>query len=311
VSISGRGVEMNVRTRGHHGFRSNRPAAQTGPKERVAADYFDVPLLRYTGAKWQLADWLTEQFPPHYIYVEPFAGSGSVFFRKPVSPIEVLNDLDSEIVNFFRVLRERPNELIIQIDRTPFSFEEYEASYEIAIDPLERARRFYVRCWQAFGNSGVRKTGWRRQLNGKRGTTITDEWARLDGLYRGAAALKHAQIDQLEAVECIEKYDSPTTFFYCDPPYVLSSRSQGKNRKRYIHEMDDAGHRRLADALHQIKGMAMISGYDSPLYRELYADWRVTSKTTTTNGNSTATEFLWISPACDRAKLPLFAGVAV
>jgi DNA adenine methylase len=299
-----------VRSRGYRGYRSNRPVTpQTGPKERVPAQFFDVPLLRYTGAKWQLADWIVDTFPPHYTYVEPFCGSGSVFLRKPPSPVEVLNDIDSEIVNFFKVLRECPDELIIQIDRTPFSLEEYELSYEASDNPLEKARRFYVRCWQSFGSHGGRKTGWRRQFDTTRGTSITAEWSRLDGLFRGAGALKQAQIDHIDALECLDKYDGEKTLFYEDPPYVLSARSQGRGRKRYTHEQDDVFHTKLAEKNHSLKGMVILSGYDSPLYRELYADWRMIAKSTTTNGNSTATEYLWISPAVDRASAPLFQGV--
>lgn len=262
------------------------------------AKFFDVPTLRYTGAKWKLADWIISQFPPHQLYCEPFCGSAAIFFRKPISPIEVLNDAYGDLVNFFRVLRERPNELIHQIQLTPFSREEYELAYEPSDDPLERARRFYVLCWQSFGAYAGKKSGWRVQKNTHRGTKITREWKRLDGLRYGANRLLDAQIENKDAIEVIQYFDSPTTLFYVDPPYVKSVRSEG-SRSRYEHEMNDADHRRLADVLHQIQGMVVLSGYDSRLYQELFGDWRCFSKTTTTNGNSTATEYVWVSPKVD------------
>jgi len=202
-------------------------------------------------------------------------------------------------VNFFRVLRERTDEFINQIELTPFSVDEYLSAYEPADDPLEQARRFYVLSWQSFGAYAGRKTGWRRQRNKHRGTSITHEWKRLDGLRYAADRLRDAQIENKPALDVLTYYDSPSSLYYVDPPYVLSSRTEGK-RKRYINEMSDDDHRRLAEVLHSLKGMVILSGYNSPLYCELFADWRVLTKSTTTNGNSVATEYLWISPNADR-----------
>lgn len=262
------------------------------------AKFFDVPTLRYIGAKWKLADWIIGQFPPHELYCEPFCGSAAIFFRKPISPIEVLNDAYGDLVNFFRILRERPDDLIHQIQLTPFSREEYELAYEPADDSLERARRFYVLCWQSFGAYSGKKSGWRVQKNTGRGTRITREWKRIAGLRYGADRLLDAQIENKDAVDVIRYFDSPTTLFYVDPPYVKSARSEG-SRSRYEHEMNDADHRRLAEVLHQVDGMVVLSGYDSALYQELFGDWRCFSKTTTTNGNSTAIEYVWVSPKVD------------
>lgn len=261
--------------------------------------YFGVPLLRYTGAKWKLADWVIAQFPPHDLYCEPYCGSAALFFRKPVSSIEVLNDVYSTLINFFRVLRERPDDLINLIELTPFSREEYLLAYEPTDDPLEAARRFYVLSWQSFGAFAGRKSGWRFQRNTHRGTGITREWKRLDGLKFAVERLRDAQLENRPALEVIADYDNPTSLFYVDPPYVLFARTEG-SRKRYMHEMTDDDHRQLAVVLHDVKGMVVLSGYDSSLYRELYPDWRMLTKTTTTNGNSTAEECLWISPHADQ-----------
>lgn len=232
--------------------------------------FFDTPPLRYTGSKWQLAAWIISRFPAHECYVEPFAGGAAVFFCKQPSKIEVLNDIDGEVVNFFRVLQERPDELVRAVELTPYSRAEYELAYQPCDDPLERVRRFYVCARQSFGAYAGRKTGWRTQRNWNRGTSITNEWKRLDGLMQAAARLKDALIECDTAAAVIARYDSPHALFYVDPPYVLS---QGAKRKHYRHEMSDDDHRQLAGVLHQVKGMVLLSGYDSPLYRELYKDW--------------------------------------
>jgi len=283
--------------------------------------YFGVPLLRYTGAKWKLADWIIGQFPPHVLYLEPFCGSAAIFFRKPKSRIEVLNDAYGTLINFFRVLRERPEALIKQIQLTPFSRAEYEAAYEPSADPLEQARRFYVLSWQSFGAYAGRKSGWRFQKNTGRGTGITREWKRTEGLWTSADRLRDAQIENRDAMEVMREYDSPTTLHYVDPPYVKSARSEG-SRSRYMHEMNDKQQHELAECLHSLEGMVILSGYDCPLYQTLYGDWERLEKSTVTNGNNTAMESLWLSPNVKKAwqrydrnednkaveDLPLFAG---
>lgn len=269
--------------------------------------FFDPPPLRYTGSKWQLADWIISTLPPHDLYLEPYCGGAAIFFRKWPSKIEVLNDLNGDVINFFTILRTRTEELVRAVNLTPYSREEYLLSYEPCDDPLEKARRFYVCSRQSFGAFANRKTGWRTQKNWNRGRSISAEWQRLEGLLMAAERLKEAIIESDDALSVIQRYDTPKSVMYVDPPYVLSSRSGGKKRKRYSHEMTDDDHRALADVLHQVKGAVLLSGYDSPLYRELYEGWHVLQKSTTTNGNSSATEFLWISPNAQKLTLlPLF-----
>lgn len=220
--------------------------------------------------------------------------------------IEIINDRDSDITNFFRVLRSNPNGLIEAIDLTPYSRDEYLAAYDPTDEPLEKARRFYVRCWQSFGGSPVRRTGWRVQRNEQRGSGVVSDWRRHDGLRKAVARLQLVQIENDEASAVIERFDTPKTLFYADPPYVMSSRSEG-SRPRYKHEMTDQDHCALADKLHKVQGMVLLSGYNSDLYADLYGDWLCLSKTTTTSGNSVATEYLWINPqAAALSALPLF-----
>lgn len=271
-------------------------------------DFFDTPPLRYVGSKWQLSDWIIQQFPPHRIYVEPFCGGASVFFRKHRSPLEVLNDLDGDIINFFDVLRTRPDELLRAIKLTPYSRMELIRSFEYSPDPLEAARRFYVSVWQSFGNTLIYHSGWSHRKNANHRSNLQDIWRRMDGLHDAAHRLTDAQIECMGAVECIEHYDSPETLFYLDPPYVIKSRAD-HGRRRYRHEMENDEHRQLADVLAQVKGMVILSGYQSPLYAELFPHWTKLTKSTTTKGNGQANEVLWINPACRDAQLPMFKAV--
>ena len=111
-----------------------------------------APVLKWPGAKWRIADRIIQEFPAHNVYVEPFFGSGAVFFRKTPSETETINDIDGEVINLFRVIRESPQELCASVEMTPFSRDEYEQTYESNDDnPVERARNFLVRTWQAYG----------------------------------------------------------------------------------------------------------------------------------------------------------------
>jgi DNA adenine methylase len=264
------------------------------------------PPVRYPGGKWRIANWIISIFPPHMTYVEPFCGGASVFFRKPPSYHEVLNDLDGEIVNFFTVLREREDELMRALELTPFSREEYKASFEPSGDPLERARQFYILTRQGFGGY-ARRTGWRFQKNNNRGKKLIEEWNDLDWLYAAAGRLKDAMIEHCEAIDVIRRFDAPKTLFYVDPPYIGTSRGR---LDHYRHEFrGDEEHVRLAECLQTVEGMVIVSGYPSELYQVLYKGWTVLETTTPTNGNGkSATECLWLSPrTVDVGALPLFS----
>lgn len=265
------------------------------------------PALRYYGGKWRLASWLLPYFPAHDCYVEPYAGAASLFFRKSPSRLEVINDLNENVVNFFSVLRDRPAELIEKIDLTPFSRLEHSRSIEPTEDPVERARRFYVRANQgraSGGYMGSQDGGWQFQVMARTNRIVTDTWGNVDYLYAVAARLKQAMIECDEAINVIERFDRVRTLFYLDPPYTHDTR---QNSSRYAHEMDEKDHKELAYILRSIKGMALLSGYRCPLYDELYSDWHCVEKESLTTGAVYRTECLWISPRItDYRSLPLF-----
>lgn len=261
--------------------------------------------LRYYGGKWRLADWILGHFPEHTCYVEPYAGGASVLLQKAPAPFEVLNDIDGDVISFFRVLRERPADLVKMIELTPYARLELEQSYEPTDQDLERARRLYVRSHMARGVPGTsrRTTGWRYQRRDNQCQKVTDRWSTVDHLFDVAARLKLVQIECDDAIAVIRRFDTPGTLHYVDPPYVLSTRNNHWDRI-YTREMLDEEHRQLAEVLHQLQGMVILSGYPSSLYAELFGDWTSVECLTRTDASSTAVERLWLSPRVARRAQP-------
>lgn len=264
------------------------------------------PLLRYFGGKYRDAHRIISHFPQHSVYCEVFGGGASVLLQKDPSPIEVYNDLSGDVVNFFKVLRDRPSDLIKAIELTPYSRLEHDLAFEPTEDSLEAARRLYIRSWQSYGNgcSSVNKSGWRFLYQKLGGEDVVGCFNRSSHLWDLASRLKQVQIECDDAVAVINRYGrSQDALIYCDPPYVHSSRTEDKN---YDHEMSDQQHKELADILHSVDAMCLVSGYDCELYQQLYKDWRCVQWSSLVNSNKRkATETLWISPNCEKRRLPL------
>lgn len=261
------------------------------------------PPILYYGAKGTTAARIVSMMPAHVGYVEPFCGSLAVLLEKPVSKIEVVNDLDREVMTFWRVLRERPEDLIRVAMLTPHSRAELvDANLREDLDELELARRVWVRLTQ--GRSGtLRKTGWRFFLDGTKRSSSLATYR--DRLGPAAERLLDVALECRPALDVIRDYGTAASnLLYVDPPYLGTTRS-GRN---YAHDMTaEDEHRELADALNACKSMVMLSGYASDLYEDLYADWnRVEFPALTGNGLDMArTEVLWSN--CDLAgQQPMF-----
>lgn len=271
------------------------------------------PIVRYHGGKWKLAPWIVAHFPPHRVYVEPFGGAASVLLRKPRSYAEVYNDLDGEIVNLFRVARDRGEDLVRCLELTPFAREEFRLSYTPSDDPLEQARRTVARAYMGFGSASVngRVSGFRADSN-KAGTTPAHDWRNYpDALPAIIERLRGVVIEHKEAAAVIRDHDSPRTLFYVDPPYVLDTRSKGNpncKKHQYRHEMTDEDHRALSDALKSVQGMVVLSGYPSDLYSYLYRGWRLVKTSAHADGARDRTECLWLNaPAAEHLAAGLFS----
>lgn len=226
------------------------------------------------GGKFNLLDWLLPLLPRCRHYCEPFAGSGAVLLNRDSSPIETYNDLDGEVVNFFRVLRDDSEALVRAIGLTPFSREEFAIACKLdpTQPPLERARRFYVRARQV--RTGLAQTAsigrWANCKNTSRSgmSGVVSRWlGAVDMLPQIAERLLRVQIENRPAIEVIRLYDSPDTLFYCDPPYVHETRGDSK---AYKHEMTNQQHRELAEVLNAVKGKVALSNYDCELLNQLY-----------------------------------------
>lgn len=258
------------------------------------------PLVRYHGGKWRIAPWIIEHLPPHRVYVEPFGGGGSVLLRKPRSYAEVYNDLDGEIVNLFRVARDHGPRLVDALRLTPFARDEFAQSYEVTSDPVEQARRTVIRSYMGFGSAAAsgKVTSFRPNSNNS-GTPPAADWAKYpDALAAIVDRLAGVVIENRDAIEVMAQQDAAHTVFYVDPPYVAETRDKGQD---YRHEMTDADHRRLADALHGLVGMVVLSGYPSSLYDELYGHWRRVDRAALADGARARIESLWLNPAADSA----------
>lgn len=249
-------------------------------------------ILKYPGAKWRISNWIIGHFPEHKVYCEPFFGSGAVFFKKQPSYIETINDRDGNIVNLFEVCRKFPEELSAAINMTPFAREEFANCYEMNVaDPIERARRTLVRFHQSFGTSNSLKNSWRnvQTYGGPRCATM---WNYLpETIIQCCERLKEAQIENIDGIELIKRYDDKETLIYCDPPYLQSLRK----RNMYAFEMNDKDHINLLRALKESNSMVVLSGYDNELYNQELSGWRTAEKATTAQMGKHRIEKLWMN----------------
>lgn len=248
-------------------------------------------LLNYPGAKWGMAKQIVEIMPPHRSYLEPFFGSGAVLFNKPPSAIETVNDIDGDIVNFFRVLREQPEELARLISLTPYARDVFDDAHENrGTEPLDRAYRFAIRCKMAHGYKTSTKTGFKIDTFGRERAYCVQNWNDLPrGIQEAAVRLKGVQIENQPALDVIRKFNHDNVLIYADPPYLPETRCE----KQYRHEMTEQDHVELLAALLQHKGPVILSGYQSELYDRELAGWsRITRKSYNQNSDP-RTEVLW------------------
>lgn len=276
-----------------------------------------APPFAYYGGKTRLADKIVPLLPEHQHYVEPFAGSLAVLLAKPRSTMETVNDLDGDLMTFWRVLRDRPDDLGRAMALTPHSRAEHQAAYDLDVpDDLERARRVWVLLSQGRGGT-LRRTGWRFYSRPASTYSLPDYLnAYVDRVPICAERLAGVSLEARDALEVIADYGQhPDVLLYCDPPYVGSIRSSN-----YRHEMTgDDEHVALARALADCRASVVLSGYASSLYEDLYVGWnRVEIPAWTGNGirdGATKTdgdrlEVLWSNREIGALTLPFEDGAA-
>jgi DNA adenine methylase len=227
------------------------PAVRRRTERRIAFGWY--------GGKFSHLDWLLPLLPRARHYCEPFGGSAAVLINREPSPIETYNDLDGEVVNFFRVLREQRDELSEAIGLTPFSKREFELA--IGEPRTGLAQTASVGRWAHC------------TLTSRAGMAgAVSRWlGAIEDLPEIAQRLLRVQFENAPADEVIRRYDSPDTLFYCDPPYPHDSRG---DRKAYGYEMTDEEHGQLAKLLKKCRGKVAVSSYHSPVNDENFRGWR-------------------------------------
>lgn len=269
----------------------------------------------YYGGKMGLADRIVSLLPPHRVYMEPFFGSGAVLFAKRPSTHEIVNDLDSAVVAFFRCLRDKPSELERACRLTPYARVEYETA-ELeggGIDDIELARRFWVRVNQSFAKTAGRRTGW-SVTTARTQSTANSVQGRLDRFKACAERLSRVVIEHCDGARLIERLATPDTVVYVDPPYLVSTRNgrgPGKEAGDYRFDMgSESEHQRLAEVLRVTPAAVVMSGYPSQLYEFLYDGWdfidipvSVHSSNAVTVDRASRVERIWTNRPLDDGRL--------
>ena len=262
------------------------------------------PPFAYYGGKTTLAPQIAKLLPEHDHYVEPFAGSLAVLLAKEPSPMETVNDLDGDLMIFWRVLRDNREELAYVCEHTPHSREEYLAACEdvSSLPDIERARRVFVRLTQGRSHS-MKPTGWKNHISYTAGS-MTDRINKYQSRLKAVSKrLKNVSLESRDAVEVAESYGAnPSVCIYADPPYLGSTRADNYR----LEMLEDDLHTQLSDVLNNVKASVVLSGYASPLYEELYEGWhRYELKAPTRlSGTAAPNEILWSNvPLGDQTSL--------
>lgn len=253
-------------------------------------------VLKYPGSKWRISDKLVELIPQHHTYLEPFFGSGAVFFRKQPSDIEMINDLDNNVTNLFLCIREDSERLARLVMSTPYSRQIYDDSFKDMPsegDQYYKACQFLVRCWQGHGfRTNGYKVGWKNDVQGRERMYALWDWYRLPKwVVEVTERLRMVQIENRPALEVINRFDYENVFMYLDPPYLLDTRTA----KQYRCEMDDAEHAELLTVLKRSRAKIMISGYASELYDDMLSDWKRQVLVSHTQMGKPRQEVIWMN----------------
>lgn len=261
--------------------------------------------IRWHGGKARIAPLIIPQMPPHLIYTEAFGGGFGVGMQKPPAATDVYNDLNHDVWNVFKQMREAGPRLRELLELTPFSREEYLFCYEPTVDPMEAARRFIFRSAAGVGgDSSRRQNGFRTGLNCE-SQSSAGTWEKMRELWPIVIErLRHVLIECKPAVEVLQGFDTAKTLHFIDPPYPWSTR-KAKHRQ-YTHEMSDEDHVALAAVVHGLKGMSIVCSYDNRLYRRLYKGWRRMEIDNRDNSNGARKDVLWFSPNLPAMEPELF-----
>lgn len=252
-------------------------------------------IMKYPGSKWKLADWIISFFPEHHSYLEPYFGSGAVLFSKQRSNIETVNDLDGNVVNLFEWIKNDPERLAHEIYYTPYSRQVYEEAFSaVPEDSLGKAVNFYIKLDMGHGfRTNGEKVGWKNDVQGREKAYAARDWVNLpEKIMLAAERLRGVQIENMPAVQLIQRFNNEKVLIYLDPPYLINTR----HGKQYKYEMDtDDSHIELLETAKIHKGPVLISGYESSLYDDILQGWHKEEKISYTQVSSQKKEILWMN----------------
>lgn len=260
-----------------------------------------TPPLKWHGGKHYLAKKILSVMPPHTHYVEPYFGGGSVLLNKdPDGVSEVINDINRELTNFWRVLQNESSfeSLARRMQATPFSEVEWEEAGNPPedADEVERAACFFIRCRQSrAGKFDVFATLSRNRTRRNMNEQAAAWMGAVEGLPEVAARMRRVVVLNMDAVDVVKRQDGPNTLFYLDPPYLHETRVTTRD---YEHEMSVEDHERLLEAINQAEGKVLLSGYPNDLYDTALASWRrleirIDNKASSKKNKPIMTEVLW------------------
>lgn len=228
------------------------------------------PIFPWMGGKRKLAKELLPMFPEHTTYVEVFSGAAALYFMKEPSDVEVINDINGELTNLYRVIKHHPDELLRQFKWTLVSrseFDWHKASVPATLTDIQRAARFYF----------LQKTAFGGKVTGQNfGTGVTrapglNLFRIEEDLSNAHQRLSRTWVENMDWVKCIQKYDRDTTLFYLDPPYFETSG--------YGVEFPLEQYQAIAELAKSCKGKMIISINDAPEMRDVFAGLNISTTT--------------------------------
>lgn len=230
-------------------------------------------IVKRVGGKNKIASWIKSNLPPHDVYCEGFSGSFAVGFTMPIPSgtkyRKVFNDLDGHLCNFFRVLRDESEDLARAISLSPYSREDFDKARSYIMsdrdfdqdDPVERARQFVIYNRQSI--FGKETETW---CIARKGENVAYTWGKLpQDIISMAESMRGVYVENLDYREILRKWDSPSTLFYMDPPYLDVEKDFYQ-----VNKQDGFDHEELAKQMLEVKGSFVVSYYDSEQIRDLY-----------------------------------------
>lgn len=261
-------------------------------------------ILKYPGSKGNIVSDLIQLLPVHKVYLEPYFGSGTLFFCKEPAAIETINDMDSDIVNLFKVIRDAPVSLANSLIATPYSREVYDNSYEYRENEsdVQKAVKFLTKCWQGYGSRGcASKVGFKTDISKREKMYAVWDWYGLpQRVIDVADRLRKVQIEHRPALELVQLYNNHDTFMYLDPPYLFETRTKSNAGKQYRQEMSNSDHEELLKFIIQSQAKIMISGYDSDMYNYYLKSWHKKSFCSCSEKGAQRKEVIWMNYGADR-----------